>query len=115
MIVMFTSPAYSAVPSNNLQSRYPEGRCRLKMSNLFSLLHGCGDAALIISELHYDVFRLDTSCHTFLHANHKVQKLVGEAHGRGEYESTKRLCQVVYAVMSYFPGDGGMMKHVGDD
>lgn len=35
MIVMFTSPAYSAVHSNNLQSRYPEGWCRLKMSNLF--------------------------------------------------------------------------------
>lgn len=31
---MFTSPAYSAVHSNNLQSRYPEGWCRLKMSNV---------------------------------------------------------------------------------
>lgn len=36
MIVMLTLPAYSAVRSNNLQSRYPEGGCRLKMSNVLS-------------------------------------------------------------------------------
>ncbi|TKS89766.1 hypothetical protein D9C73_023894 [Collichthys lucidus] len=54
MTVMFTSPAYSAVRSNNLQSRYPEGRCRLKMSNLFFLRHRCGDAALI-TQFQYDV------------------------------------------------------------
>lgn len=47
MIVMFTSQAYSAVRSNNLQSRYPEGRYRLKMSNLCFLQHGCEDAVLI--------------------------------------------------------------------
>lgn len=36
---MFTSAAYSAVHSNNSQPRYPEGRRRLKMSNLFFLRH----------------------------------------------------------------------------
>lgn len=78
MIVMFTSPAYSAVHSNNLLSRYPEGWCRLKMSNLCFLLHGCGNAAPI-SQFQYDVVRPDTSCCTLLHPHQKIQKLLGKA------------------------------------
>lgn len=55
MIVMFTSAAYSAVRSNNLQSGYPEGCDRLKMSNIFPALHVCRDVVLITVEFLHNV------------------------------------------------------------
>lgn len=111
MIVMFTSPAYSALHSNNLQSRYPEGWCRLKMSNLCFLQHGRGNATLI-TQFQHDAVRPDTSCYALLHPENT------ETHGKGlsraDDRSGPRLCQVFQPVISHFSGDrGDTTKHMG--
>lgn len=111
MIVMFTSPAYSAVPSNNLQSRYPEGWCRLKMSNLFFLRHWMRRCSPDNSV----VVRLDTSCYTLLHPHQKIQKLMGKACQGWSMIVPRGYVRSPTQVILYFSGDGGMMKHMGKD
>lgn len=111
MIVMFTLPAYSAVHSNNLQSGYPEGRYRLKMSNLFPVRHACRDVVLITGGFQHNVVKADTSCYTHLLTN--IPCLI-ESYmkdwPRGWFESGLCLCQVCSQIIPYFCCDSEIMK-----
>lgn len=103
---MFTSPAYSAVRSNNVLSRYPEGWCRLEMSNLYFLQHGCWNAVLISQ---FDAVRPDTSCYTLFHPHQKNPKKPQEIQGKGlsraEYGNGPWLCGIIRLVIFYLSAD----------
>lgn len=101
---MFTSPAYSALHSNNLQSRYPEGWCRLKMSNLCFLQRGCGNVTLI-TQFQYDAVRPDTSCYVLHHPENTETHEKGLS--RADDRSGPGLCRVFHPAISHFSGDSG--------
>lgn len=112
MIVMFTSPAYSAVHSNNLQSASPEGRYRLKMSNLFSVRHVCRDVVLITGGFRHNVVKADTSCYTRPHTNRTPcgRKLHERLAKGGVYESGLWLCQACSQITPHFSETKGKYR-----
>lgn len=111
MIVMFTSPAYSAVRGNNAPSKkYPEACRRLETSNVLSAAPApkckAHNSVFFFLFFRYDFVRPHTSCFTLLHTHaRKMQELTGKcSSGAGIWQRPEVTPGLL--VSSYFWGDG---------